>query len=94
NACQARSISLAYTPVERRHVVTVFYLDVSGGRVFAAGCPDPVWSVTPAGARVQPLVDGSREVIQGELIVTGAAQVYTVTAVAGSMTASLGVSAR
>ncbi len=91
--CVAQAISLAYTPVAQRHVITVQFLNGSRVPVSGAGCPAPAWSVTPQGATVQPLFDGSRDVIQGELIVTGSTQLYTVTAVSGSMSASLGTTA-
>lgn len=90
-ACAAQAIQAAYTPRQGRHVVTVVYLDARGKAIAPIDCPAVTFSVRPDGARVEPLYDGSREITQGELIVTGATQVYTVTATAGTMNASVGV---
>ena len=93
SGCVAQAISLAYAPVAQRHRITVQFLNGSRVPVSGAGCVTPAWSVTPQGATVQPLSDGSRDVIQGELVVTGSTQLYTVTAVSGAMSASLGITA-
>jgi hypothetical protein len=93
SSCVAQAISLAYTPQGTRHVITVRFLNGSGVQVSAGGCATPTWSVAPQGASVQQLNDGSRELVQGELVVTGATQRYVVTAVSGTMSASLGITA-
>ena len=93
DACPAQSIALVYTPIGPRHVITAVFLDARSNDVAPMGCQPLTWSVSPQGASVQPLSDGSSFVTQGELIVTGAAQLYTVTAVSGTMSASVGVTA-
>jgi hypothetical protein len=93
NACVAQAIALEYTPQGTRHVITVRFLNGSGTQVSAGGCEAPRWSVAPQGATVQALYDGSCDVVQGELVVTGATQRYVVTAVSGTLTASLGITA-
>lgn len=93
SGCVAQAIALEYTPRGTRHVITVHFTNGSGALVSAGGCEAPRWSVAPQGATVQPLYDGSRDVVQGELVVTGATQRYVVTAVSGTMTASLGITA-
>jgi hypothetical protein len=90
-ACAAQSISAAYTPIAGRHLITVVFLDSRGNDIAPIDCPDLVWSVTPQGAQVQPLFDGSRTITQAQLIVTGATQLYTVTAASGSLRASVQV---
>jgi hypothetical protein len=89
--CAAQAIQASYTPRQGRHVITVVYLDARGNDIAPIDCPAVTFSVRPDGARVEPLFDGSREITQGVLIVTGATQVYTVTATAGTMTSSVGV---
>jgi hypothetical protein len=93
NACGASSLAVSYTPVASRRLITAVFLDARGNDVAPVGCAPLVWSVTPQGATVQPLFDGSREITQAELIVTGATQVYTVTATSGSLTDSIGITA-
>lgn len=93
NACAAQSMSLLYFRVGSRHLITVEFLDARHNDIYPLGCPALTWSVTPDGAHVQPLYDGSRLVTQAELIVTGATQVYTVTAASGTLRASIGITA-
>ena len=91
-ACLAQSLSLSSTPRDGRHVMTVVFQDASRNAVAPIDCPALVWSVTPQ-AQVRPLFDGSRTIIQAELIVTGPPQAYTVTAASGAMTATLQITA-
>jgi hypothetical protein len=91
--CVAQAIALEYTPQRTRHVITVRFLNAAGTRVSADGCEAPRWTVVPQGATVRPLHEGSRDLVQAELLVTGPAQRYVVTAVSGTMTASLGITA-
>ena len=91
-ACLAQSIALSSTPRGGRHVMTVVFQDASRNAVAPIDCPALVWTVTPQ-AQVQPLFDGSRTVIQAELIVTGPPQAYTVTAASGALTATLRITA-
>lgn len=90
-ACAAESISAAYTPIGGRHLITVVFLDSGSNDIAPIDCPDIVWSVTPQGAHVQPLFDGSRTITQGQLIVTGGTQLYTVTAASGALRSSVQV---
>jgi hypothetical protein len=90
-ACAAQAIQASYTPRQGRHVITVVYLDARGNDIAPLDCPGVTFGVTPQGAHVEPLADGSRTITQGELIVTGATQTYTVTATAGTMTSSVAV---
>jgi hypothetical protein len=92
SACPAQSISLSYTPRDGRHVMTVVFQDARSNDVAPIDCPALAWSVTPQ-AQIQPLFDGSRTIIQAELIVAGPPQAYTVTAASGAMTDSLQITA-
>ena len=90
--CLAQSLSLSSTPRGGRHVMTAVFHDASRNAVAPIDCPALVWSVTPQ-AQIQPLFDGSRTVIQAELIVAGAPRAYTVTAASGAMAATLQITA-
>jgi hypothetical protein len=72
--------------------MTVVFQDARSNDVAPIDCPALAWSVTPQ-AQIQLLFDGSRTIIQAELIVTGPPRAYTVTAASGAMTDSLQITA-
>jgi hypothetical protein len=84
--CQAQGIVLARTgPM----LVTAQLVDGNGSPVPTNGCSAIGWSVSPHGAFVYPTSTGTVGSATIELVITGSAQTYTVTATLEKLTASI-----